>query len=194
MHTDPISQFNTWLELAKATPAIPDATAMTLATATKDGAPSARIVLLKDADAQGFVFYTNHASRKSHEISENPRAALCFYWAPLNKQVRVEGSVQAVTNAEADAYFASRDRERQIGAWASLQSEILDHRSTLKARVAEYTDMFAGGAVPRPPHWSGWRVVPHSIEFWQQGEHRLHTRDVFTRRQDNGWEHQLLYP
>lgn len=194
MH-DPIAQFTEWFALAKATPAIADATAMTLATATQQGLPSARIVLLKDVSAEGFVFYGNMESRKFMELKANPNAALCFYWVPLHRQVRVEGSVVPVSDAEADAYFASRPRKRQLGAWASQQSRPLANRAELEARNAEFEKKFASGEVPRPPHWSGWRLTPLAMEFWINSDARLHERELFTRpRADAPWQHSLLYP
>lgn len=190
----PISKFSEWFAAAQACSAIREPTAMTLATATATGLPSARIVLLKDHGADGFVFYTNHTSRKSHEILENPHAALCFYWMPLDRQVRIEGSVTRVSDAVADAYFASRPRTRQIGAWASLQSQHLDGRETLDARVAALTATYEGGPIPRPPHWSGWQLAPRSIEFWEQSDARLHAREIYTRAVSGDWQHALLYP
>lgn len=166
---------------------------MTLATATPQGMPSARIVLLKAYDARGFVFYTNFTSRKGNEMLENPHAALVFYWPPLDKQVRIEGDLRPVSDAEADLYFATRERHRQAGAWASLQSQPLDQRSTLIERVAEIEAQYQNRTIPRPPHWSGMRLAPRRIEFWHQRDARLHDREVFTRT-DAGWEHTLLYP
>jgi pyridoxamine 5'-phosphate oxidase len=194
MH-DPIAKFAEWFEIAKATPGIKDATAMTLATASADGAPSARIVLLKSFDASGFVFYGNMESRKFSELKANPRAALDFYWAPLDRQVRIEGGVAPVTDAEADAYFASRERGKQIGAWASLQSQPMKDRAEFEARITEITRRYEGQSVPRPPHWSGWRLAPVHIEFWSQGEFRLHERELFSRAAvDAPWQLSLLYP
>lgn len=190
---NPLELFTEWLNAAKACAAIREPTAMTLATASKDGTPSARVVLLKQHDAEGFVFYTNLNSRKSAELKANPKAALCFYWMPLDKQVRIEGTVTAVDAKLADAYFASRDRNKQAGAWASLQSQTLASRPELVTRLAEIEAAYEGKPIPRPPHWSGWRVSPASIEFWEQGDFRLHTRDLYTRRGD-GWSHTLLYP
>jgi pyridoxamine 5'-phosphate oxidase len=189
----PFQQFSEWLDTAKATPAIVEPTAMTLATATKTGKPSARIVLLKGFSVDGFVFYTNLTSRKSAELIENPYAALCFYWMPLERQVRIEGCITPVTSAEADAYFASRPRDRQIGAWASLQSQQLHDRKDLEARVAELERQYANTDVPRPPHWSGWRLTPDSFEFWHQNWARLHERHLYMRA-GSGWKHTLLYP
>ncbi len=173
-------------------------TAMTLATTTENGWPSARMVLLKGYDERGFVFYTNLESRKSREIAANPRAALCFFWQLLEVQVRVEGRVEPVTAEEADAYYASRARGSRIGAWASEQSRPLPSYDTLVARVAEmearYVD--AGDDIPRPPFWSGWRVVPHRIELWFGRPSRLHEREVYTRMDGDPprWARQLLYP
>lgn len=192
MH-DPIAQFTQWLADAKACAAIAEPTAMTLATATRDGKPSARVVLLKAHDAKGFVFYTNFASRKGHELEENSQATLCFYWMPLDRQVRIEGRATPVSDQEADAYFASRARGKQIGAWASMQSQPLDNRATLEARIAQLTAEYEGKTIPRPLHWSGWRIAPERIEFWNQGTFRLHERDAYTRS-NGGWEHTLLYP
>lgn len=191
--TDPIELFSQWYIEAALEPSITEPTAMTLATATREGKPSARIVLLKEHGQDGFLFYTNHESRKSHELKENPYAALCFYWMPMGRQIRIEGHVIPSTSDQADAYFASRSRERKLGAWASLQSQPLDRRETLDARVAEYDAKFKGVEVPRPPHWSGWRLKPESIEFWQLSEARLHEREIYTRTED-GWVHSLLYP
>lgn len=193
MHT-PIHKFSEWFAAAKACATLREPTAMTLATATASGIPSARIVLLKDHGEHGFVFYTNHTSRKSHEILENPHAALCFYWMPLDRQVRVEGTIARVADAVADAYFMSRPRTRQIGAWASLQSQPLDRRETLDARVDQLTASYEGKPIPRPPHWSGWQLTPRSIEFWEQSEARLHTREIYTRDASGLWQHSLLYP
>jgi pyridoxamine 5'-phosphate oxidase len=191
---NPIDQFNAWLELAKSTASIAEPTAMTLATATPDAVPSARIVLIKQCDEAGFLFYTNLTSRKSQELKANPHASLCFYWMPLEKQVRVEGRVMQASDAEADAYFASRTRARQVGAWASLQSQPLKNRAELDARTVEIDAKYAGRPVPRPPHWSGWRLVPHIIEFWQASDARLHERHIYTRDASGIWQHSLLYP
>ncbi len=189
----PITQFEAWLSDAKACKAITEPTAMSLATVGAGGKPSARIVLLKAIDERGFVFYTNLESRKSNEIKSNPNAALCFYWMPLDRQVRIEGRVEPVSKEEADAYFASRARESCIGAWASQQSRPLSSRNVLVKAVASFTAKFAGKDVPRPDFWSGWRLVPEMIEFWQQGEARLHEREVYTR-DGKGWEITRLYP
>jgi len=171
----------------------PEPSAFSLATASASGRLSVRTMLLKDFDETGFVFYTNTRSNKGHQLEENPRAALCIVWKSIFRQVLVEGRVEAVTDAEADAYFASRPRGSQVGAWASMQSEALDSRETLEQRVAEYEQKFAGGDVPRPPHWSGYRVVPDTIEFWYGMESRLHDRFRFTF-EDGDWVRRRLYP
>lgn len=189
---DPIALFGTWL--AEATKSEPnDPNAVCLATATPDGRPSARMVLLKDVDARGFVFYTNLESRKSRELTANPHAAMCFHWKSLQRSVRVEGAVTAVSAEEADAYYASRPRGSRIGAWASRQSRPLEGRWALEKAVAEYSLKFAIGEIPRPPHWSGFRLVPERIEFWRDMPFRLHERRVF-HRAGEGWEIELLYP
>lgn len=190
--SDPIALFKLWLAEAEETePSL--ATAMTLATASAQGVPSARMVLLKDVDDQGFTFYTNLESRKAEELRENPTAALCFHWKATKRQVRIEGDVKIVGNDEADAYFESRPRGAQIGAWASKQSAPLNGRFELEKRVAKFTAKFHIGAVPRPEFWSGYRVVPQRIEFWQEQAFRLHDRTIFERR-DNAWVSEKLYP
>ena len=189
---DPIAQFGRWMEEALAAGLLLPNT-MTLATADPDGRPSARMVLLKGFDHDGFVFYTNYESRKSRELAANPRAALVFYWARLERQVRVEGRVERVDEDESDAYFASRPLESRLGAWASRQSAPLESRAVLDERVAELEREHAGGDVPRPPHWGGWLVRPDAIELWQGRPNRLHDRFAYTRRGD-GWERVRLYP
>jgi pyridoxamine 5'-phosphate oxidase len=182
--------------LAEATAAgEPEPTAMVLATADAAARVTARTVLLKDVDARGFVFYTNTESVKGQQLRQRPQAALLFLWKHLRDhvQVRIEGEVEPVGAAEADAYFASRPRESQIGAWASAQSQPLPSRATLEQRVAEYTQRFAGRDVPRPPHWSGYRVRPDRVEFWYGMQHRLHERHEYAWR-DGTWQRQLLYP
>jgi pyridoxamine 5'-phosphate oxidase len=192
MADDPHALFEDWL--AEARLAEPnDPTAMALATADAAGRPSVRMILLKGHDARGFVFYSNLDSRKGGELAANPNAALLFHWKSLRRQVRVEGSVAPVDDAEADAYFATRARESQLGAWASDQSRPLDRRETFEARYQEMLARFEGRDVPRPPRWSGWRVVPERIEFWSDRAFRLHERRLFTRAGD-GWSEGLLYP
>ncbi len=191
--TDPFAWFAAWMaEAERAEPR--EANAMTLATATGDGRPSARAVLLKGADPRGFVFYTNTQSRKAEELAGNPRAALLFHWKSLGRQVRIEGRVEPVAAAEADAYFASRPRISRLGAWASDQSRTLDVRATLERRLAEAEARYPTDDIPRPPHWSGYRVVPESFEFWQDMPYRLHDRTVFRRGADGGWSVVKLYP
>lgn len=191
--TTPFSQFSQWLDAAKAHKDIAEPTAMALATVSNDGQPSVRMVLLKSHDEHGFVFYTNLQSHKGRDLAANPKAALCFYWMPMMRQVRIEGAVEAVNDADADAYFASRPRDSQLGAWASVQSQPLPYTGALMASVAEYGAKFLGRAVPRPPHWSGFRLVPQSIEFWQQGNFRLHDRMLYVR-ENQGWKILNLYP
>ena len=189
---DPIALFKAWFaDAEKSEPDLPNAVA--LATATQSAAPSVRMVLLKDVDARGFVFYTNLESRKATELGANPKAAMCFHWKSVHRQVRVEGRVELVPDDEADAYFATRERLSQIGAWASKQSRPLEGRFELEKRFAEFTARFHVGRVPRPDFWSGFRVVPHAIEFWQQQSFRLHDRVVYHRRGD-GWATERLYP
>lgn len=190
--TDPFVLFDSWYAEARASEPN-DSNAMALATADAQGRPSVRMVLLKGHDPRGFVFYTNLEGRKASEILANPRVALLFHWKSLRRQIRIEGPVQPVTAAEGDAYFASRSRDSQLGAWASDQSRPLESRALFEARYQEVTQRFADGPVPRPPHWSGFRVVPERIEFWLDRAHRLHERHVFERAGE-GWREGLLYP
>jgi len=191
--TDPFAQFLEWMtEAWQHEPE--DANAMTLATTTPDGVPSARIVLLKGADARGFVFYTNKQSRKADELAANARAALLFHWKPQGRQVRIEGHVEHVTDAEADAYYATRARISRLGAWASDQSRPLADRADLERRLAEIEARYPGEDIPRPPHWSGYRIIPQRFEFWQNMPFRLHDRTVYTRAANGGWVIGKLYP
>jgi pyridoxamine 5'-phosphate oxidase len=192
---DPLAEFRELLATAQAIDRerLPEPTAMTLATADASGAPSARVVLLKGVDDRGFTFYTNGESRKAREIAENPRVSLCFHWQPIEWQVRVEGPVERVSDAESDSYFATRPRASQIGAWASLQSAPLESDEALDARVREMEARFTGRAVPRPAHWGGFRVIPERIEFWHGRAFRLHERRVFERRAA-GWTMHRLFP
>ncbi len=190
--TDPDTLFDEWLAEARASePNDPEA--MTVATVDAEGRPSARMVLLKGHDAHGFVFYTNRQSRKAGNLGMNPVAALLFHWKSLRRQVRIEGPVSLVGDAEGDAYFASRARASQLGAWASDQSRPLDARETFEARYEAMAARFEGGPVPRPPHWGGYRVRAERVEFWQDRAHRLHERRLFTR-DGSGWTEGLLYP
>ncbi len=192
MIDDPHTLFDSWLAEAK-TSELNDPNAMALATVGADGMPSLRMVLLKGHDARGFAFYTNRDSRKADELARQPKAALLFHWKSLRRQVRIEGPVSLVSDAESDAYFASRSRDSQLGAWASDQSRPLDARATFEARFEAEQARFAGQDVPRPPHWGGYRIAPERIEFWQDRAHRLHERRLFTRTAD-GWAEGLLYP
>ena len=192
MATDPFELFDQWFAEAKAAePNEPDA--MAVATTGADGQPSVRMVLLKAYGPEGFVFYTHEQSAKGVDLAENPRAALLFHWKSLCRQVRVEGAVERTTAAEADAYFATRSRDSQLGACASDQSRPLNHRSTFEQRYEEMKRRFEGQDVPRPLRWGGYRVVPERIEFWTAREHRLHERRLFTRT-ESGWSEGLLYP
>ncbi|MBC9033367.1 pyridoxamine 5'-phosphate oxidase [Sphingomonas sp. JC676] len=192
MSTYPFALFDAWYAEARASEPN-DSNAMTLATVGADGQPSARIVLLKGHGSDGFVFYTNRESRKARELGEGSKAALLFHWKSLRRQIRIEGAISQVSDAESDAYFASRSRDSQLGAWASDQSRPLDTRETFEARYEAMRARFEGGEVLRPPHWGGYRVTPTAIEFWQDREHRLHERRLFTWEGDS-WNEGLLYP
>ena len=191
-YTEPFERFRTlFAQAATAHPKDPNA--VTLATVDARGRPSARVVLMKEFDEQGFTFFTNYESRKGRELGGQKVAALCFYWPELDAQVRIEGDVEQVSAEESDAYFATRPRISQLGAWASRQSEVLDARATLEARLEEVTRRYDGHEVPRPPHWGGYRLTPSAIEFWKAGAHRLHDRSRYTRAAD-GWDVELLNP
>ncbi len=193
LHADPIEQFRHWFEEALAA-GIYEPNAMTLATATPDGRPSARMVLLKGFDSRGFTFYTNYESRKGGELLQNPWAALILFWVDLERQIRIEGHVELVSPAESDAYFASRPLESQLGAWASKQSQVLPDRETLQRRVEELRQEYTGREVPRPPFWGGLRVVPEIIEFWQGRPSRLHDRLRYRRSDVELWTIERLSP
>ncbi len=190
---DPIKQFSAWFTAAVEA-GIPDANAMSLATATRDGKPSVRIVLLKGFDESGFAFYTNYASEKGRHLEENPRTALGLYWVQLERQIRIEGAVEKLSREDSLHYFHSRPRGAQLGAWASHQSEVIDARRILEARLAKMTERFAGSEVPLPPHWGGYRVRPAMIEFWQGRPNRLHDRFRYARAADGSWSIARLAP
>ena len=190
---NPIALFRTWYDQAAECTPIAEPSAATLATIDDVGMPWARFVLLKQFDDEGFVIYTNLGSRKAEQLTAHPKAALCFYWMPLDRQVRVQGTVQPVTEAEADAYFATRERKSQIGAWASKQSQPLEDNLALEKRVAKFVLKFGVGTIPRPPFWSGFRIIPERIEFWLKQPYRLHDRAEYVRTSE-AWQRRRLYP
>ncbi|MBW4574469.1 MAG: pyridoxamine 5'-phosphate oxidase [Aphanothece sp. CMT-3BRIN-NPC111] len=190
---NPFQQFQKWFDQALAAQ-LPEPNAMTLATATPDGKPSARIVLLKNFDEQGFVFYTNYDSHKGQELQANPQAALVFWWAELERQVRIQGRVEKVTDAESDAYFHRRPLGSQLGAWASPQSQVISSRQVIETKLQELKEKYEHQEIPRPPHWGGYRVVPTAIEFWQGRPNRLHDRLHYRRCDDNSWAIERLSP
>lgn len=191
---DPIAQFRAWFDQAVSAE-VPEPNAMTLATATKEAEPSARIVLLKGFDERGFVFFTNYESEKGRELAENPRASLCFFWSPLERQVRVKGNVTKVTREESEQYFHSRPRGSQLGAWASRQSEVIASRLQLEQELASLQQKHGETSqIPLPPFWGGYRVAPRSVEFWQGRSSRLHDRLLYSRQADGTWARERLSP
>lgn len=193
MTDDPFPLFEDWYAQARQCE-LNDSNAMALATVDADGRPSVRMVLLKGHGPEGFIFYTNFEGRKAGDLLVNPNAALLFHWKSLRRQIRIEGAVARVDDATADAYFATRSRDSQLGAWASDQSRPLENREVFMARYADMNARFDGQGVPRPPHWSGFRLVPRRIEFWQDREHRLHERWLFSMDGKGGWSKGMLYP
>ena len=189
----PFQQFQRWLEQAIAAE-LPEPNAMTLATLSKEGKPIARMVLLKGLDEKGFVFYTNYDSAKGKQLTETDSAALVFWWAGLERQVRVEGTVEKVSSTESDAYFQSRPKASQLGAWASPQSQVIENREVLEKRLAQFEEKYAIEKVPRPPHWGGFRVIPTAIEFWQGRPSRLHDRSRYELDEKGDWFYQRLAP
>ncbi|MCX7421075.1 MAG: pyridoxamine 5'-phosphate oxidase [Planctomycetia bacterium] len=190
---DPLTQLRRWIEEVTAA-GVSEFQAMSMATSTRTGVPSVRIVYLRGVDPRGILFFTNYNSRKGNELSENPRAAALLYWKELERQVRIEGIVVKGSESESDAYFAGRPRESCIGAWASLQSQPLASRELLEQRTTEFEKQFAGGPVPRPPNWGGYWLQPESIEFWQGGAARLHDRLIYRQQPDGTWHIERLFP
>jgi pyridoxamine 5'-phosphate oxidase len=192
-HANPLEQFRRWLDEA-VDARLHEPLAMTLATTSLEGKPAARMVLLRGFDERGFAFYSNRASRKGRELEASPHAALVFYWAELDRQVRIDGKVEWTSDAESDAYFQSRPRGHQLSAWASSQSEIIAGRAFLEREMAELTARYEGKEIPRPPHWGGYRIVPNTIEFWQGRPNRLHDRLLYSREANGTWRRQRLSP
>ncbi len=190
---DPFAQLQRWLDEVQAAN-VSDWQAMSLATATRNGRPSVRVVYLRGSDERGFLFYTNYDSRKGHELTDNPQAAAVLYWKEFERQVRIEGTVVRASDSESDAYFASRPRESCIGAWASAQSQPLADRATLERLTAEFEAKFAGNPIPRPPNWGGFRLIPDSVEFWQGGVARLHDRLIYRKQPSGTWSIERLFP
>lgn len=193
VHSNPFAQFKTWFDQAIAAQ-LPEPNAMTIATATPDGKPSARMVLLKDYDERGFVFYTNYDSQKGQQLVANPWGAIVFWWAQLERQVRIEGRVEKISADESDAYFYSRPKGSQLGAWVSHQSQVVDCREVLERRLEQLNEEYENKDVPRPPHWGGFRVIPQEIEFWQGRPNRLHDRLLYRFLDDGSWTIQRLSP
>jgi pyridoxamine 5'-phosphate oxidase len=193
LHPNPFEQFKTWFNQALAAQ-LPEPNAMTIASATTDGKPYARIVLLKDYDERGFVFYTNYESHKGQQLVQNPWGAIAFWWTQLERQVRIEGRVEKVSELESDEYFQSRPKGSQLGAWASNQSQVIDSREVLERRLEQLKEEYENKQVPRPPHWGGFRVIPDEIEFWQGRPSRLHDRLLYRRSEDGTWKIQRLAP
>ena len=193
LDADPIQQFTKWYNEVQAAE-ITEYYAMTLATCTNEGRPAARIVYLRGFDERGFAFYTNYNSRKGEELAQNPQAALCFYWKEVERQVRIEGMVEKVSEEESDAYFSGRPMNNKLGAWASSQSGPLESAQALEVRVEEFRRKFAGGDIPRPAHWGGYRMIPDRIEFWQGRPSRLHDRFVYTFDEQGNWKAQRINP
>jgi pyridoxamine 5'-phosphate oxidase len=193
LHSDPLQQFGAWFAAALAAD-IRDVNAMSLATATPDGKPSVRIVLLKGFDERGFAFFTNYDSEKGQQLDANPHAALVFYWVQLERQVRISGTVEKTSREDSAAYFHSRPVGSRLGAWASKQSEVVDARQVLEARLTEMTERYENGDVPLPPHWGGYRVTPDRFEFWQGRPNRMHDRFRYLRRADGTWQIDRLAP
>lgn len=191
---DPFTQFGQWLQQTIESQRITEPNAMTLATASHEGIPSARTVLLKGFDAQGFVFYTNYESQKADDLAENPQAALLFYWGELYRQIRITGIIAPTSRAEAEEYFHSRPLGSQLGAWASRQSQVIPNREALEAELAHVTALYEGQVVPLPPYWGGYRLTPHTFEFWQGRPNRLHDRFRYSQRPNNAWQIDRLSP